>query len=977
VLLGFVLNVGFFSCIWGKTTLLESARDAPSILFQGASAGPPHISKFLKVLDPGGAAWQTEPYFAFIRSEYSHLRIPLWNPYQGYGKPMAANMQSQPFYPLTLALSIRLTPRTYSWYVLLRLFLAGFFGYLYFRFFVSFPPALGGGIAVMLAGYYILFITMPHLSVETLLPAAFYAGERLVRRRTYGAVLLFASVLLFVVLGGMPESALLLLAFLYTYLVLRIVLDPELRQAWRLLFKHLVLGSLAGVALSAFLLLPFYEYARISWTSHTRGPFNGLVHDSLQASIFSYLFPLLFGPPHTTPLSEYTGLRNYFGVICFFLVLISVIAGIRSRRGEDRLFRFLTYFFFASIILVLCKRYGLPGVNALGSLPMFRLINFQKYEEPILSFCVAALCALGLERLRKGRVPVSVQISAFCAAFLMVPSALVISRGAIAKEMHIDRVHRVMPEVAIGVALVLLVCLGVCIVVARRQRYEKAPAISGGYAGLPICVLILLTAEALLNFIIPLYHVFNKLPLRADNPYVGAPYVDFLKRHDDGLSRIFGRNGVLVPNWASVFQLSDIRDLDAMYYKKYFPFLDAFFPSRDALAPDLESCFRGFGPYDFTEPLERRLLQLSSVRYILSIIAYAAPNARIEEVLHQNKTHPAAARQNQITRRDLIIDGIAREAFVEHPPYQRLPYKLKVGSEQSDFHFSYALDPAVFNKPAGDGVGFTVEVNDASGRITKVFSDYIDPKHNVQQRRWSNGEIDLTRYRGQEIELLFSTDPGPKGNTTYDWAVWSNFHFDGEQFGAEQPFRGVYQNGASVYQYDNVLPRAALYFHTELERTDTDVLRRLADPTLDIFKSVVLDESKLTPSQVADAAKVNRGDGPPIQAATITSYQPQAVDIEASLDRDGILVLNDSGYPGWVVNVDGQRSQWFAANYMFRGVFLKPGRHRLRFIYRPRSFYMGAAISSVAVLCIAGFGLVRMRSGHERKSAFGPPPAIS
>ncbi len=160
---------------------MASAQDAPSIVHDGAVAGQPADSHFSKVADPGGAAWQIEPWFAFIRNQYRDGAVPLWDPYQAYGEPLAANMQSQPFYPLTLALSLHLTPRTYNFFILLRLFVAGIFTYFYLRMFVSFMPAIAGGIASMLTGYYIIYVTMPHLSVEILTPAVLLAGEYLLR----------------------------------------------------------------------------------------------------------------------------------------------------------------------------------------------------------------------------------------------------------------------------------------------------------------------------------------------------------------------------------------------------------------------------------------------------------------------------------------------------------------------------------------------------------------------------------------------------------------------------------------------------------------------------------------------------------------------------------------------------------------------------------------------------------------------------
>jgi uncharacterized membrane protein YfhO len=103
-----------------------------------------------------------------------------------------------------------------------------------------------------------------------------------------------------------------------------------------------------------------------------------------------------------------------------------------------------------------------------------------------------------------------------------------------------------------------------------------------------------------------------------------------------------------------------------------------------------------------------------------------------------------------------------------------------------------------------------------------------------------------------------------------------------------------------------------------------------------------------------------------VRAATILSYTSQEVKIDAALERPALLLLNDSDYPGWNVYVDGQRSHWITANYLFRGVPLQPGRHLVRFAYEPASFAAGAEISGGGLLCLAGFVMWRRRVGPYR-----------
>ncbi len=945
ILLG-ILNLCFLPLTWGNKTLLDSAEEEPSVMPTGAWAGAPSTLKFSTNLDTGAGGFFAEPNFPLLRYLYFHEKVaPLWDPYQGYGRPLAANQQSQPFYPLTLALLLHISPRTYNWFLLSRLFVAGIASYFYLRFFVSFWPAIAGGITSMLAGYYLLFLNLPQLSVEVLLPASLLAAEYLLRRRNYGSTVLFAFVLLLVFLGGMPESALLLLTLLYCYIFFRIASDSDLRAIYWRIVARLAAATCAGLFLAAFFLLPFWELMGRSLDMHQArnvGWLMGLGHDSPGVSIVTYLFPLLLGR---------LGLRNYVGLISTFLLLAALAAVLGKNSRKDKTLRAVTWFFLCFTALLVLKRYGCPGINAIGALPFFNMVNFPKYEECSLSICVSILAAIGLERLLRRDLSRRAQIVALVAAALLIPIALWFERHTTASEpgqLHV----RALPIVAVAVPSILIIGVAAAVIFSGRR--------------LAAMLVASLAAEMWMCFIAPTYYWFNRLPLQAHNPYLGAPYVDILKK-EVGNYRVFARDGLLAPNWSAAFQLHDIRDLDAMYEQKYLPFVRNFFRDQNlGKQEDLFDRFHGRGTYSLTTPLAERLLALSSVKYIATLIPFSIPNPMIDEMLEQNRGRLIPGKEVAIAPRSFILSGQARGALGEHPPYERLPYRIHVGNDATEiFDFSYGLDSAVFDK-TGDGVEFTVELREPSGRIIKEFSRYIDPKHNPQERRWLDAQIDLSAWRNQTIELLFTTAPGPKGDTSWDWAAWSNFHFeDGAAPEHAPPFRLIYNDEAKIYRYDNVLPRAAIYHRAELVSTQSGALAKLADPALDIFESVVLNGSGLSAQQRAQVAVINRQTPARVEAASIRSYQSQDVQIEASLDRSGILVLNDTSYPGWTATVDGQPTQWIDANYLFRGVLLSPGKHAVRFRYQPKSFRWGAEISGLTVAVLLAIGLMIPRRRRQ------------
>jgi len=51
------------------------------------------------------------------------------------------------------------------------------------------------------------------------------------------------------------------------------------------------------------------------------------------------------------------------------------------------------------------------------------------------------------------------------------------------------------------------------------------------------------------------------------------------------------------------------------------------------------------------------------------------------------------------------------------------------------------------------------------------------------------------------------------------------------------------------------------------------------------------------------------------------------------------------------VQVDGQQTELYIADYAFRAVRVPAGQHRVEFVYAPSSFSIGAAFSLAAAVC--------------------------
>ena len=960
LLLILVLHLAFFPFIWGNKTLLTASRGpVPSIMPNGAWYGSSLGPDLSRGNDLGASGWQLEPYAALIRYQYFREKhLPLWNPYQSYGAPLAANMHSQPFYPLFLLFVLDPGPRTYNLFVLVRFLFTGLCTYLYLRLFLPFVASIAGGIACMLSGYYILFFDMPHLSVEMLVPAMFLATELLLREHSIGNVMLSVAVTFLCIVGGMPESAFLVLTFGCAYFLFRLAAGPH--TAARITqVKYFLFVQGLGLALAAFLLVPFFEFMRISLDWHQpanlHGAVPGLGYDPFGLSLFTYAIPLLFGPAWRTigaGLGGYSVLRGFMGVVQILFAVVAVGGLIHRPEGRFPAQRRLTLFFFASALVIVLKRYGAPAVNLIGHLPFFRLILFPKYEEPLLAFALAVLCACGIHQVLTDTVSRRRLVVSVVIVFGVLVAALVFSLPSVLAAKAQPHEYYLS---LVGAGAVLFLAAAMLLGLAR-------PA-SGTW--LPAALVTLLTAEMAGNYIYPVYYVLTSSASDEANPYRGAPYIDYLKAGIGAHERVFGRELILHPDWAGSFQLGDIRGLDAMYYRKYFEFIRLFL--REEIPPekvgDLVNRFSGVRWLPVDSPLKRRLLQLSSVKYLLSLQPYGSQPGRVQEIIQQNTGRLLAGRENLIEVRTFTIEGETKAVLYEHPPYQRLPFRTPITPAGRELSFSVAMQPAVYDGSmplCGDGVEFRLEIRDSAGRIRLLYDRYIDPKHNPAERRWIPGSVDLSEYVGQTVELLFTTAAGPKEDTCAAWAGWGDPHFNGDA-ATEPAFRQVYDHEIKIYESPSYLPRAALFSSVEVAPDDKAELARLAAPSLDIFQTAVVSSTGLDPADTAAIRSLNSLPHERVRAARILSYASQEVTIDAPVERPALLVLNDSDYPGWKVYVDGKRSHWIAANYLFRGVLLQPGRHLVRFAYEPASFAAGAAISDAGLICLAGFVAWRRR----------------
>jgi hypothetical protein len=152
-------------------------------------------------------------------------------------------------------------------------------------------------------------------------------------------------------------------------------------------------------------------------------------------------------------------------------------------------------------------------------------------------------------------------------------------------------------------------------------------------------------------------------------------------------------------------------------------------------------------------------------------------NAQAYALLPNGNQMPIAEMNNTVViprLESLTVNNKTQYAIFQHPLLiqSNITYSNIQIPVNATLEFSIAIDPRVWNK-TGDGVQFEIAIN-SNGQSNEIFSNYINPKANLEDRKWFFYSIPLNEYANKVVSISFITNPGPVGDSNWDWAYWGN-----------------------------------------------------------------------------------------------------------------------------------------------------------------------------------------------------------
>lgn len=129
-------------------------------------------------------------------------------------------------------------------------------------------------------------------------------------------------------------------------------------------------------------------------------------------------------------------------------------------------------------------------------------------------------------------------------------------------------------------------------------------------------------------------------------------------------------------------------------------------------------------------------------------------------------TYDTPTGQLALTLRAWEIGEEKRDALIVLAPGQII-YSVPADRRGKRLYFGAGMKYLI-----GDGAWGIIIVETASQQEI-VYKRFLNPAANVDDRKWFDQVVDLSRYDGIDIKVRFTVDPGPAGNNIADWFAWS------------------------------------------------------------------------------------------------------------------------------------------------------------------------------------------------------------
>lgn len=519
-----------------------------------------------------------------------------WNPYSFAGTPLTVNSQTALFYPFNILFFILPFITAWTLNIVISLWLAGIFLYLYLRNFkLKKTSSFLGALAFSFSGFFIAWLEWGTITNVLLwLPLILLAQEKLFKKFTFFWFFILLLAEFSQLMGGHLQVSFYVFTFSIIYLFVRI---PEWSLKKFFLFIILLVILLPLVSIQYY---PFLKFLKFSARNFDLPDFQTSSWFLPLRQTVQFLVPDFFGNPSTL---NYWGEWNYGEFIGYIGVvpLIFSLAAVFLRA--DKRSRFFSLW--VLIIFVLILR------NPVSELPYLLKIPFISTAQPtrlisLLVFCLSVLSALGLdlfiedkkEKVKKKIIAFNLLLLIF---IIMLWLIVLLANNFFSKEtanklLTVTGRNLVIPSVLVLMSLLLL------------KTYHKTQK------QIIIFFLLIMTVIDLFRF--------GRKFLSFSDPnwfYPLTKTTSFLKSQREPFRFMTVDRRLFPPNFSVMYKLEDVAGYDPLYLLSYAKLVQSWNSNKPNIIPGKFN--RIITPQNY----DSFIADLLNVRYVLSLKELNSP----------------------------------------------------------------------------------------------------------------------------------------------------------------------------------------------------------------------------------------------------------------------------------------------------------------------------------------------------------------
>ncbi|MCB9812850.1 MAG: hypothetical protein H6772_00445 [Pseudomonadales bacterium] len=873
------------------------------------------------MIDPGAYVWQHPPHWMESSRQMFDLKIPKWSQNIGVGFPLVANFQSTVFYlplmPFSILFSITKNLLFLDLFFVTRYIIASIGMFLFIRSFkISKELSWFAGLSYFSIGYFIYLPNIAHHNVDILIPFIAWGINKLYFNKNPKWIGLTGILLGLSMLGGMPESSIFVLFFvgLYsTFLSFFYLKNNSLKY-----FLYGLFILLLGLGIGAIIYLPGLEFLSNGVTTHVSGINPKSV--SWKNVIFLAMpefFALRNVSEYLTKIDFHIASVNHVGVIISYLYIIcssTFIFWIKKIKNNSQIL-ILLFFWILSLVLLL-QQYGIIHFFFFEKLPVFKQTIFTKYSSSLIGFSMISTVVIFLNQVFKKRNYVLLLSGLFISYAIFFANNYY--QDVILSSHYIKKYFGFISANAFYALIIVFIITSILIFLRNKKH-----------------IAYILLCLALIEAYI--YFPKDGDQMRRDS-FREPPSFTYLLNKNYKEFRIFGLDHILFPNLSTIYDLNDIRILDAIWPDRYFYYIKEFFAEPNSLQ------LTGIREHNATKSanlIDNPYFDLMSVKYIISYgdIESKLINNNIIETFLKNKKN-----DSNIVASSFQIGNESKNILFQHAPGDDAAKIIKpIGAK---FLYLYpAISPGIFNINKGNGVTFAAKVI-----YDKYIIDFqtvrIDPANNRDDQKWSVMKLGPFPQSDESYSFDLELITDPNGDNSYDQSGWGGFIWDNEQMQINQKYQLINSDLMNIYENKQAVPRLHFVKKTIfIGKNNSDVEYE------NIIKLMNEYRKEITDIAIVDGINNENQDFDPTQVIiSESSFEDNQLSFKYSSSQPQYGVLSDAYYPGWNIYMNGVKGKIDPVNLAFRGFNLPAGHNiKVEMKYEPTVFYIGKIISLISI----------------------------